>query len=141
MNLVATTPLILALLFLLIVVVAGAFFVGLVTLLMLLGAYLAYRQTPRPMRTRLGPPVPRQSTWIFGAAASFVGALGVFGLQDAASFLIAWEIMSLGGAVMILGENLTIDRGRPVLFMLALLEAGAVALILAVKPTGLFGRE
>lgn len=80
----------------------------------------------------LGTPAPRQSAWIFGAAASLVGALGVFGLQDAASFLIAWEIMSLGGAVMILGENLTDEQGRPVLFMLALLEAGAVALILAV---------
>ena len=79
----------------------------------------------------LGTPAPRQSMWIFGGAASLVGALGVFGLQDAASFLIAWEIMSLGGAVMILGENLAAEQGRPVLFMLALLEAGAVALILA----------
>ena len=60
-----------------------------------------------------------------------IGALGVFGLQDAASFLVAWEIMSLGGAVMILGENLAVETGRPVLFMLALLEAGAVAMILA----------
>jgi formate hydrogenlyase subunit 3/multisubunit Na+/H+ antiporter MnhD subunit len=32
---------------------------------------------------------------------------------------------------MILGENLAAEQGRPVLFMLALLEAGAVALILA----------
>ena len=79
----------------------------------------------------LGPPVSRQGMWCFGAAASLVGALGVFGLQDAVSFLIAWEIMSLGGAVMILGENLATESGRPVLFMLALLEAGAVALILA----------
>ena len=39
--------------------------------------------------------------------------------------------MSLGGAVMLLGENLATERGRPALFMLALLEAGAVALILA----------
>jgi hydrogenase-4 component B len=79
----------------------------------------------------LGTPSPRQSTWIFGAAASLVGALGVFGLQDAVSFLVAWEIMSLGGAVMILGEALAPEKGRPVLFMLALLEAGSVALILA----------
>ena len=63
--------------------------------------------------------------------ASLIGALGVFGLQDAASFLVAWEIMSLGGAVMILGERLARETGRPVLFMLALLEAGAVALLLA----------
>ncbi len=79
----------------------------------------------------LGTPAPRQRAWIFGAAASLFGALGVFGLQNAASFLVAWEIMSLGGAVMILGDGLASETGRPVLFMLALLEAGAVALILA----------
>ncbi len=79
----------------------------------------------------LGTPAPRQRAWTFGAAASLIGALGVFGLQDAASFLVAWEIMSLGGAVMILGEGLASETGRPVLFMLALLETGAVALILA----------
>ena len=38
---------------------------------------------------------------------SLIGALGVFGLQDGASFLIAWEIMSFGGAVMILSEKLS----------------------------------
>jgi hydrogenase-4 component B len=84
----------------------------------------------------LGTPARSQRAWIFGAAASLIGALGVFGLQDAASFLIAWEIMSLGGAVMILGEDLARARvpgaGPPVLFMLALLEAGAVALLLAL---------
>jgi formate hydrogenlyase subunit 3/multisubunit Na+/H+ antiporter MnhD subunit len=79
----------------------------------------------------LGPPTKAQSTWVFGAAASFLGALGVFGFQDAASFLVAWEIMSLGGAVMIFGDNLATESGRPVLFMLALLETGTVALILA----------
>ncbi|MGB8277473.1 MAG: proton-conducting transporter membrane subunit [Methylovirgula sp.] len=79
----------------------------------------------------LGTPALRQRGWIFGAAATLIGALGVFGLQDAASFLIAWEIMSLGGALMILGENLASDSGRPVLFMLALLETGSVALLLA----------
>jgi hydrogenase-4 component B len=79
----------------------------------------------------LGTPSPRQRAWIFGLAASLIGALGVFGLQDAASFLVAWEIMSLGGAVMILGENLAAEPGRPVLFMLGLLESGFVALILA----------
>jgi hydrogenase-4 component B len=79
----------------------------------------------------LGTPSSRQGAWIFGAAASLIGALGVFGLQDAVSFLVAWEIMSLGGAVMILGEDLGSEKGRPVLFMLALLEVGTVALILA----------
>ena len=79
----------------------------------------------------LGSPTQRKSSWIFGAAASLIGAVGVFGLQDAVSFLVAWEIMSFGGALMILGEGLAPDRARPVLFMLALLEAGAVALIFA----------
>lgn len=79
----------------------------------------------------VGSPATHQRAWIFGAAASLIGTLGVFGLQDAMTFLIAWEFMSLGGAVMMLGEDLATDTGRSVLFMLALLEAGAVALILA----------
>ncbi len=70
--------------------------------------------------------------WLFGAAISFLGALGMFGVQNGAALLIAWELMSLGGAVMILGENLEPSRGRTVLFMLALLEVGAVALVLAI---------
>lgn len=79
----------------------------------------------------LGPPSGTTCAWTFGVAASLVGALGVFAMQDAVTFLIAWEIMGLGGAVMILGEQLSEDRGRPVLFMLALLEAGSVALLVA----------
>jgi formate hydrogenlyase subunit 3/multisubunit Na+/H+ antiporter MnhD subunit len=55
----------------------------------------------------------------------------VFGVQDGIGFLVAWELMSLGGAVMILGESLARGAGNPVLFMLALLETGAVALVLA----------
>jgi formate hydrogenlyase subunit 3/multisubunit Na+/H+ antiporter MnhD subunit len=70
--------------------------------------------------------------WLFGAAASLIGALGVFGIRDGAGFLIAWEIMSFGGAVMIFSEKLSSSVGRPVLFMLGLLEVGAVALVLAV---------
>jgi formate hydrogenlyase subunit 3/multisubunit Na+/H+ antiporter MnhD subunit len=73
-----------------------------------------------------------QAGWLFGVAASLLGALGVFGLQNGAAFLIAWEVMSLGGAVMVLSEALSADTGRPVLFMLGLLEAGAVALLLAI---------
>ena len=80
----------------------------------------------------LGTPVRgRHRAWQFGAALSLIGALGVFGLRDGASFLIAWELMSLGGAAMILGEGLG-AAGRPVLFMLALLEFGAVALLAAL---------
>jgi hydrogenase-4 component B len=73
-----------------------------------------------------------QAGWLFGAALSLIGALGVFGLQDGASFLIAWEIMSFGSALMILSERLAAEAGRPVLFMLSLLEVGAVALIAVV---------
>jgi hydrogenase-4 component B len=78
------------------------------------------------------PAAQGQAGWLFGAALSLIGALGVFGLQDGASFLIAWEIMSFGGALMILSERLSVDAGRPVLFMLSLLEVGAVALIATV---------
>ena len=99
---------------------------------------------PRPGGLRLLAGVaPRQAArggWLFGAALSLIGALGVFGLQNGAAFLIAWEIMSLGGAVMILlGERLRPASGRSVLFMLALLEVGAVALVLAFVILGLAG--
>ncbi len=74
--------------------------------------------------------------WIAGLAMSLLGAFGVFGFQDAMSFLIAWEVMSLGGAVMILGERLSKNAGAPVLFMLALLEVGAVAIFFAMLLLG-----
>ena len=63
---------------------------------------------------------------------SLLGALGVFGLQQGAAFLVAWELMSLGGAVMLLSERLAPSPGSPVLFMLGLLEVGSVALLLGV---------
>jgi hydrogenase-4 component B len=85
----------------------------------------------------LASPAPQgRAAWLFGASLSLIGALGVFGLRDGAAFLIAWEIMSFGGAVMILGERLSPSNGRPVLFMLALLEVGAVALIVAILLLG-----
>ncbi len=74
--------------------------------------------------------------WLFGAGLSLLGALGVFGLRNGAALLIAWEAMSLGGAVMILADRLGAGRGRTVLFMLALLELGAVALVLAIALLG-----
>jgi formate hydrogenlyase subunit 3/multisubunit Na+/H+ antiporter MnhD subunit len=70
--------------------------------------------------------------WLTGFALTLLGALGVLGLQDAISFLIAWEVMSVGGAVMILGEGVSESSGKPVLFMLSLLEVGAVAILLAL---------
>ncbi len=85
------------------------------------------------LATALGSPVREHgSAWCFGAAASLIGALGVFGLQEGISFLVAWELMSLGGALMILSERLAPETGKPVLFMLALLEVGSVALMLAI---------
>ena len=91
---------------------------------------LGFGLAPAALACALASPSRQgQGGWLFGAAASLVGGLGVFGLQDGAGFLIAWEIMSFGGAVMLLSERLTADVGRPVLFMLSLLEAGALALI------------
>jgi hydrogenase-4 component B len=81
----------------------------------------------------LSSPVEKgQAGWIFAAAASLLGALGVFGLRNGGALLIAWEVMSLGGALLILSERLSAGYGRAVLFMLAVLEAGAVALLLAI---------
>ncbi len=70
--------------------------------------------------------------WLAGAALSLLGALGVFGVQDVYSFLIAWELMSLGGAVMILAESTSSGAGRGTLQMLALLEVGTIAILLAL---------
>jgi hydrogenase-4 component B len=94
---------------------------------------LAFGLAPAALACAVASPSPHgRGGWLFGAATSLIGALGVFGLQDGASLLIAWEIMSFGGAVMILSERLSSDGGGPVLFMLGLLEVGAVALIAVV---------
>lgn len=69
--------------------------------------------------------------WLFGAACSLLGALGVFGVQHAGFFLLAWEVMGLGGAVMLLSDQLARAPGLPVLFMLGMLEVGTVALLVA----------
>jgi formate hydrogenlyase subunit 3/multisubunit Na+/H+ antiporter MnhD subunit len=74
--------------------------------------------------------------WLAGLAMTLLGALGVFGLQDSMSFLIAWEVMSVGGAVMILGEGISPHTGSPMLFMLSLLEVGAVAILLVLLLLG-----
>ena len=92
---------------------------------------------PAVFACALGSPSERgRSGWLFGAAVSLAGALGVCGLQNGAALLVAWEAMSLGGAIMILSERLETSRGRTILFMLALLEIGAVALVLAVAILG-----
>jgi len=74
--------------------------------------------------------------WLAGLSLTLLGALGVFGMQDAMSFLIAWEVMSIGGAIMILGERVSGSSGGPTLFMLALLEVGAVTILLALLLLG-----
>ena len=98
------------------------------------GAWLfGFGLAPAALACALATPVHQsRSGWLFGAAASLIGALGVFGVRDGAGFLIAWELMSFGGALMILSEKLSADAGRPTLFMLGLLEIGAVALLVAI---------
>jgi hydrogenase-4 component B len=88
---------------------------------------------PAAFATALSSPVRAAGPgWLAGVALSLIGALGVFGLQDGYSFLIAWELMSLGGAVMILSERLSPTSGISTLYMLALLEVGTVAIMLAL---------
>ncbi|MGH8139504.1 MAG: proton-conducting transporter membrane subunit [Steroidobacteraceae bacterium] len=88
---------------------------------------------PAALAIALGSPVHSgRSGWLCGAAISLLGALGVYGVQDGYSFLIAWELMSLGGAVMILSERMGSESGRSTLFMLSLLEVGSVAIMLAL---------
>ncbi len=94
---------------------------------------LGFGLAPAALACALATPARQGSAgWLFGAAMSLIGALGVFGIRDGAGFLIAWEVMSFGGAVMILSEKLSSDAGRSVLFMLGLLEIGAIALVVAV---------
>jgi hydrogenase-4 component B len=94
---------------------------------------MGFGLVPATLACMLSTPSERgQAGWLFGAATSLIGALGVFGIQNGIGFLIAWEIMSFGGAIMILGEKLSLNTGRPVLFMLGLLEVGAVALVVAI---------
>ncbi len=88
---------------------------------------------PAGLAVALGTPIRgARPVWLVGAALSLIGALGIFGVQDAYGLLIAWELMSLGGAVMILSERTSLEAGRRTLYMLALLEVGAVAIILAL---------
>ncbi|XBS71508.1 proton-conducting transporter membrane subunit [Acerihabitans sp. KWT182] len=99
--------------------------------LLLFGAVAAF------FATALGTPAKRWRSWVIGAALSMLGALGCFGIQEAAGFLVAWEVMSLGGALLLLGERLgPTQEGHGLLFMLALLEAGAVALLTALLMLG-----
>ena len=98
---------------------------------------LGFGLAPAGLAALLGSPAATgQRAWQFGTALCLLGALGVFGLQDAAALLVAWELMSLGAAVMLLAERLGSAAGYANLFMLALLEVGAVALLLALLLLG-----
>ena len=81
-----------------------------------------------------GTPAHRPRLWTSGASLSLLGALGVAGGQDGVSFLIASELMSLGGAALLLGDRQgpMPQNGCAALFMLALLEVGLVALLAAI---------
>lgn len=103
---------------------------------------LGFGLVPAALACALATPARQgRAGWVFGAAMSLIGALGVFGIRDGAGFLIAWEIMSFGSAVMILSEKLSSDAGRPVLFMLGLLEVGAIALVVAVLMLAVAGHS
>ena len=94
---------------------------------------MGFGLVPAAFACALGSPaIAGRGLWLFGAAASLVGALGVFGLDNGAGLLIAWAIMSFGGAAMLLAERAPSTTGRSVLLMLALLEVGAVALLVAI---------
>ena len=94
---------------------------------------MGFGLVPALLACLLGTPARTgRAGWLFGAACSLLGALGVFGIQHGGFFLLAWELMSLGGAVMILNERLTDQPGGAVLFMLAMLEVGSIALLVAI---------
>ncbi len=94
---------------------------------------MGFGLVPALLACLLGTPAQSgRGGWLFGAACSLLGALGVFGVQHGGFFLLAWELMSLGGAVMILNERLTDRPGGSVLFMLAMLEVGSIALLVAI---------
>jgi formate hydrogenlyase subunit 3/multisubunit Na+/H+ antiporter MnhD subunit len=94
---------------------------------------MGFGLVPGLLACLLGTPAQSgRAGWLFGAACSLLGALGVFGVQHGGFFLLAWELMSLGGAVMILSERLADRPGGSVLFMLAMLEVGSVALLVAI---------
>lgn len=82
--------------------------------------------------SRLRQSALSQRYWLAGMSSALLGALGVFGLQDAISFLISWELMSFGVAVMLLAEKSNVESGSSVLFMLSILEVGAIAILVAL---------
>ena len=90
---------------------------------------------PAGFAVLLGHRVGRRG-WFSGFALCLLGALGVLGFQDGPAFLVAWEVMGFGAAMMLLSERSDTAGGRATFFMLALLESGAVALLLAILMLG-----
>ena len=74
--------------------------------------------------------------WFSGFSLCLLGALGVLGFQDGPAFLVAWEVLGFGAAMMLLSERSDSEGGRATFFMLALLESGALALLLAILMLG-----
>jgi hydrogenase-4 component B len=93
---------------------------------------LAFGLVPAALAVMLRSPLTQGRLWIFGTAITLLGALGVFGLMEGAAFLIAWELMSFGGAFMVLSERGTSGQDGAALFMLTLLELGGVCILAAL---------
>ncbi|HKJ95657.1 MAG TPA: proton-conducting transporter membrane subunit, partial [Gammaproteobacteria bacterium] len=79
----------------------------------------------------------RGGLWSAGVAASVLGAVATMAVQNGPALLVSWEVMSLGGAFMLLSESASPEAGRSVLFMLGLLELGSLALMGALAWLGL----
>ena len=90
---------------------------------------MIFSLAPATVAAALATPLTRGPLWTAGAAALLLGALGVFGLTEGAAMLVAWELMSFGGALMVLSERDPDGHDGSVLFMLTLLELGAVCLL------------
>ena len=78
----------------------------------------------------------RTRTWYAGYAAAAIGVFALCGLQNGATMVISWELMSLGGAMMILSHYGDRAAGKAAFSMLSLLEMGSVALLVAVVLLG-----
>jgi len=92
----------------------------------------AFGLGPAAVGAALGSPLARGRLWVAGTGTALIGSLGVFGLTEGAAFLIAWELMSLGAAAMVLSEADTEAQDGAILFMLTLLELGAVCILAAL---------
>lgn len=93
-----------------------------------------------PVLAAVVAPTPHRFArfWLGGVSASLLGALVVVFARSGIAFLIAWEVMSLGGATTVLADrqaNRAATAGGT-FFMLALLEVGAIALLVGILLVG-----